>query len=125
VTDRTVRPAVRRDHVVVMLRRLSLNEHGALELLVGLALIAAPFALGFGPAGLVASMAAGAVIAGLGLSEGMPISTHMTADLTVALAVLALAVMVSGSDAVAGGVLAAASAGELALGALTRWTRRA
>ena len=42
-----------------MLRRLSLTEHGALEMLVGLALVAAPFALGFGPAGLVASMAAG------------------------------------------------------------------
>jgi hypothetical protein len=111
--------------VVVMLRRLSLNEHGALETLVGLALIAAPFALGFGPAGLVASMAAGAVIAGLGLSEGMPISSHMAADTAVALALLGVALLVSAGDAVAGGVLAAAAAGELALGAGTRWTRRA
>ncbi|HEY6694899.1 MAG TPA: hypothetical protein VI006_18755 [Solirubrobacteraceae bacterium] len=108
-----------------MLRRLSLTEHGALEMLVGLALIAAPFALGFGPAGLVASMAAGAVIAGLGLSEGMPISSHMAADTAVALALLGVALLVSAEEAVAGGVLAAAAAGELALGVCTRWTRRA
>jgi hypothetical protein len=108
-----------------MLRRLSLTEHGALEVLVGLALIAAPFVLGFGPAGLVASMAAGAVIAGLGLSDGMPISSHMAADTAVALALLGVALLVSAEDAVASGVLAAAAAGELALGACTRWTRRA
>jgi hypothetical protein len=108
-----------------MLRRLSLTEHGALEMLVGLALIAAPFALGFGPAGLVASMAAGAVIAGLGLSEGMPISSHMAADTAVALALLGVALLVPAEEAVAGGVLAAAAAGELALGVCTRWTRRA
>ena len=108
-----------------MLRRLSLTEHGALEMLVGLALIAAPFALGFGPAGLVASLAAGAVITGLGLSEGMPISSHMAADTAVALALLGVALLVSAEEAVAGGVLAAAAAGELALGVCTRWTRRA
>jgi hypothetical protein len=72
-----------------MLRRLSLTEHGALELLVGLALIAAPFALGFGSAGLLVSMAAGAVIAGLGLNDGITIATHMAADLAVALGLIA------------------------------------
>jgi hypothetical protein len=108
-----------------MLRRLSLLEHGAVELLVGLALIAAPFAFGFGPAGFLMSMAAGAVVTGLALSEGLSISAHMATDTVVAVALLAVAVIVAGDDAVAAGVLAAAAACELALGACTRWTRRA
>ena len=107
-----------------MLRRLSLPEHGAVELLAGLPLIAAPFALGFGPGGLVASMAAGAVLAGLGLSEGLAISTHMTADTVLALALLATgAALAARGERVAGGVFAAVAAGELALSLATRWTR--
>jgi hypothetical protein len=109
-----------------MLRRLSLPEHGAVELLVGLALIAAPFAFGFGPAGLLVSMAAGAVVAGLALSDGMAISAHMTADTAVAFGLLAVAAaLASRGDNVAGGVLASAAALELALCVCTRWTRRA
>src|SRR6185436_1217739 len=98
-----------------MLRRLSLPAHGALELLLGLALIAAPFLLGLTPAGLLACATAGALLAGLGLSADMPVSAHMTADTAVAMAMLAAAVVVSATDTVAGGVLAAAGAGELAL----------
>jgi hypothetical protein len=108
-----------------MPRRLSLPAHGAVELLLGLALIAAPFAFALGPGGLVACLTAGALVTGLGLSAEMPVSTHMAADTAVALAMLAAAVAVSGADALAGGVLATAAAGELALGACTRWTRRA
>jgi hypothetical protein len=109
-----------------MLRRLSLAEHGALELLVGLGLIAAPFALGFGPAGLLVSMSAGVIIAGLGLSDGMAIATHMAADLAVALGLIAAAAaLAAGGETVAGGVLSAVAAIELALGVATRWTRRA
>jgi hypothetical protein len=109
-----------------MLRRLSLPAHGALELVVGLALIAAPFALGFGAAGLLASVAAGVVIAGLALSDGMAISAHMTADLAVGVALIAAgAALAGGGERQAGGVLAAAAAAELALMAATRWTRRA
>jgi hypothetical protein len=107
-----------------MLRRLSLPAHGAVELSLGLALIAAPFALGLGPAGLVACLSAGALVTGLGLSIEMPISSHMAADTAIAMAMLAAAVVVSGADSVAGGLLAAAAACELALGACTRWTRR-
>ena len=55
----------------------------------------------------------------------MPISAHMAADTAVAMAMLAAAVVVSAGDAFAGGLLAAAAAAELALGACTRWTRRA
>jgi hypothetical protein len=108
-----------------MSRRLSLPAHGALELLLGLTLIAVPFAVGLAPAGLVACLAAGALVAGLGLSVEMPVSAHMAADSAVAMGMLAAAVVVSGADSVAGGLLAGAAACELALGACTRWTRRA
>jgi hypothetical protein len=121
VTDRTEHPGRARDHGQVMLRRLSLTEHGAVELVVGLALIAAPFALGYDAGGLLASMAAGAVLVGLGLSDP-PISAHMTADFVVAALLLVLAI--GSGDRVAGGVLAIAAAGELLLSVATRWTRR-
>jgi len=107
-----------------MIRRLSLPEHGALELLAGLALLAAPFVLGFGPGGLIASLAAGTVLVGLGLGEGASISAHMTADALLAGALIGagLALAASG-DRMAGALLAAAAAGELALSLGTRWTR--
>src|SRR3954447_25205075 len=95
----------------VVFRRLSLPEHGAAELVVGLALIAAPLALGFGPAGLLVSMAAGAVVVGLALSDGLAISTHMAADTALALALLGAAVaLAAGGETAAGGVLAVAAA---------------
>jgi len=119
VTERTVPGPLERNrsrHAATPL----LPAHGA----VGPALVAAPFALGLEPAGLVACLSAGALAVGLGLSAEMPVSTHMAADLAVAMAMLGAAVVVSAADAVAGGVLAAAAAGELAIGACTRWTRR-
>ena len=108
-----------------MTRRLSLPEHGALELLAGLALGAALFVLGFGAGGLIASLAAGIVLVGLGLGEGGAIAAHMTADALLAGALISagLALAASG-DRMAGGLLAAAAAGELALSLGTRWTRR-
>ncbi len=126
MTERTVRFGVESDDVVVMLRRLSLPEHGAVELVVGLGLIAAPLLLGFGPAGLLASTAAGALLVGLGLTEDLPISAHMTSDLLVAIGLMAAGVVLAGAgERAAGGLLAMAAAGELALSLGTRWTRRA
>jgi hypothetical protein len=121
VTDRTDDQAAPRDHDRVMLRRLSPTEHSAVELVVGLALIAAPFALGYDAGGLLASMVAGAVLVGLGLADP-PISAHMAADFAVALLLLVLAV--ASGDRVAGAVLALVAAGELLLSVATRWTRR-
>ena len=110
MTERTVRFGVESDDVGVMLRRLSLPEHGAVELLVGLGLIAAPLLLGFGPAGLLASMAAGALLVGLGLTEDLSISAHMTSDLLVVLGLLAAGVVLAGAgERIAGGLLAMAA----------------
>lgn len=108
-----------------MVRRLSIHEHGAAELLAGLALIAAPLVLGLGSGGLVAAAIAGTLIAGLGLAEGLPLGAHRAADRALAAAMAAAAVALGAAgEPVAGGLLAAAAAGELALGFGTRWTRR-
>jgi hypothetical protein len=108
-----------------MLRRLSLPEHGVVELCLGLALIAAPFALGFGSGGLLACMAAGALLVGLGLGDGISISAHMAADLALGLGLVAVAAaLAAGGERGAGALLAVAAACELALSVGTRWTRR-
>lgn len=110
--------------VAVMIRRLSLTEHGLLELLAGLALIGAPLVLGLGPVALMAGIGAGALVAGLGLAEGMPISAHMAADVTIGAGLLAIAAALAGAgETAAATLLALGSAVELALSAATRWTR--
>jgi hypothetical protein len=48
-------------------RLISIGLHGALELVIGLALVAAAFVLGFGPAATIAAVAVGALIVGLAL----------------------------------------------------------
>jgi hypothetical protein len=108
-----------------MFRRLSIQEHGAIELLAGLALVAAPFVLGFGPGALIASLTAGVLLAGLGLSDGMSLSAHMAADTALAAVLVGVAAaLAAGGDGIAAAVLATAAAAEMALTAGTRWTRR-
>jgi hypothetical protein len=110
--------------VAVMIRRLSLTEHGLLELIAGLALIGAPLVLGLGPVALAAGIGAGALVAGLGLAEGMPISAHMAADIAIGAGLLAVAAALAASgEPTAATLLAVGSAVELALSAATRWTR--
>ena len=109
-----------------MVRRLSLAEHGAVELLGGLLLIAAPLVFGFEPGALLVAAVAGALLAGLGLADRVSISAHMAADLALALAMAsAAAALAAAGEAPAAALLAAAATVELALGAGTRWTRRA
>ncbi len=74
-------------------RLIPFHAHGALEFLVGLATMVAPFALGFTPAGTVVAVAVGATLVGLALGSttderGVPavsISTHHAADYGLAL----------------------------------------
>jgi hypothetical protein len=107
-----------------MLRRLSITEHGVLELLAGVLLIGAPLVLGLGPAALAAGIGAGAVIAGLALSDGLPVSAHMAADMAIGGVLLAVAAALSPAEPAAATLLALGAAVELALSAATRWTRR-
>jgi hypothetical protein len=112
------------DDVGVMIRRLSLTEHGLLELLAGLALIGAPLVLGLGPVALAAGVGGGALVAGLGLSDGMPISAHMAADIAVGAGLLGVAAALAGAgETAAATLLALGAAVELFLSLATRWTR--
>jgi hypothetical protein len=107
-------------------RRLSLPTHGALELLIGLALLAAPFAAGLGAGGLVLGVAAGTIVAGLGLAgiDALPLGAHQALDQAVATILLGLAVaMAFAGEATGAAVLGAAAIAELLLLAGTRWTR--
>jgi hypothetical protein len=113
-----------RDDVLAMFRRLSLTEHGLLELLTGLALIGAPLVLGLGLVPLTAGIGAGALIAGLALADDMPLSTHMAADMAIGGLLLGAAVaLAAAGEPVAATLLALGAAAELALSASTRWTR--
>ena len=122
----TVAEAVRRDDVRTMFRRLSLTEHGLLELLAGLLLIGAPLVLGLGLVPLAAGIGAGALIAGLALADDLPISAHMAADTTLGAGLLGAAVaLTAAGEPTAATLLSLGAVAELSLGAATRWTRPA
>jgi hypothetical protein len=108
-----------------MTHRLSVPAHGALELVVGLALLGLAFATG--PGGLVAGTVAGALVAGLALAGTgtLPLRTHQALDraIVAALAGCALAMAVRG-EAEATILLGGGALAELLLLSATRWTRR-
>ena len=107
-------------------RSISLPLHAALELALGLALLAGPFALGLDPAGLVAAVSLGVLMVGLALAgpDSLPLSAHQSFDLALvaALGGGGLGLAVSG-DPAAGLLLALAGGLQLALLAATRWRR--
>jgi hypothetical protein len=120
----TVDGSARRDHVLVMIRRLSLTEHGLLELIAGLLLMGAPLFLGLGLVPLTAGIGAGALMAGLALADDMPISAHMAADVALGTGLLAAALaLTAAGEPTAALLLALGAAAELALSSATRWTR--
>ena len=109
-----------------MTRSISLTTHSALELMGGLALLAGPFLLGAGPAGMVAAVSLGAVVIALAFAgpDALPVSAHQAFDLMLvaALAGGSLALYVAG-DPAGGLVLAVVGVLELTLATLTRWVR--
>jgi hypothetical protein len=123
---------VNQDGVVTLIRLLSLPAHAALELAAGLVLLTAPFVLGFGAAGLVASVAAGALVVGLALSaattEGaaIPVGAHFAFDRGMALGLLGGAVALAATGNRAPAVLfGLAALVQLALNVTTRYSARA
>ena len=109
-----------------MTRTISLPNHSALELVGGLVLLAGPFLLGAGPAGMVAAISLGALLVGLALAgpDSLPISAHQAFDLTLvaALAGGGLGLGLAG-DPAGGLVLGVVGALQLTLVTLTRWVR--
>jgi hypothetical protein len=113
------------------IRLFSLSTHAALEFLIGVLLIAAPFAVGFSDAGLAASVILGGLIAGLALSVGasdergtLSVSSHYAFDRGIALGlvggglVLALA-----GDTLAGVTFLIAAIVQTLLNVSTRYSR--
>ena len=110
------------------LRLLPLPIHSALEMLVGLVLIVAPFALGLSTPALVAGVIIGALVAGLGLQTMDPdsssVSAHHAADHGIALGLTGAAIVFTTVDSAAAVLFGAAALAQLALNLTTRYTAR-
>jgi hypothetical protein len=114
------------------LRLISLPTHAALELAVGLFVMAVPFLLGFSAAGLVVSVALGALIVGLAFSaipfEGrsVAISAHFAYDRGIAFGLLGGALVLGlAGDSAASLFLAAAALAQALLNVSTRYSAHA
>jgi hypothetical protein len=118
--------------VMTALRLISLPTHAVLELLGGLALMVAPFLLGFTAAGLVAAVAIGALVVGLALStadndvRGLNIAAHFAFDRGIAIGLLGAALVLGlAGDTAAAAVFAGAAFAQAALNLTTRYSARA
>jgi hypothetical protein len=108
----------------------SLPAHGTVELVAGMAMIVAPFALGFGSAGIVVSVLLGAILMGMGMTLtgqlGPVVAWHSHFDsvfvLGTAIAALGLAV---GGDRSAALFLAALVGIQAVLSFATRYVTTA
>jgi hypothetical protein len=113
-------------------RLISLPAHGALELLAGLFTMAAPFLFGFTPAGVVVSVAIGAVLVGLSLATAsteqgsLPIAAHFAFDRGLVIGLVGASAFVGlAGDVGAALVLALVGAALLALSLTTRYSATA
>ena len=108
------------------MRRIPVSVHGVVELVAGLALLVAAFALDLGTAGTVLLFAGGVALAGVGFgaAESLPLAVHQSVDraLVVALALGSVIAAIDGGE-LAAGVLLLAAALQLVLMGMTRWTR--
>jgi hypothetical protein len=110
-------------------RLLPLDVHGALEVVLGPALMVAPFVFGFDVATAVASVTLGVLILAVALATHatehgpIPISTHAAFDVgfTIALAAAGVVSAIAG-DIAAGVVLAGAAVTLTLITSLTRYT---
>lgn len=109
-------------------RLLPLHVHGALEVLVALVIMAAPFVLGFEPAAMIASVLLGALVLTVAFAthigdEALPISTHAAFDVAFAVAMAGAAIAFAIADDVAAALFMAAGAVSLVLiSSLTRYS---
>jgi hypothetical protein len=107
-------------------RQVSLPAHGAVEFLIGMAMILAPVALGLDAAGIVVSAALGSVLMGTALTltghRTPHVAWHNGFDtvFVIATALVALALALAG-DGPAAVFLAAVTALQAALNSATRY----
>ena len=110
-------------------RLLPLPMHSALEMLVGLALLGVPFALGLGTPALVMGVVVGAIVVGNALQtvdtdRRYSVSAHHAADNGIALGLAGAALVLAASDEAGAVLFAAAAAVQLLLNLTTRYTAR-
>ena len=112
-------------------RLIPLPIHVALELVAGLVLMSAPFALGLSAAAMVTGVVLGALVAGLALQSvdtpggrPVPISAHRAADTGIALGLAGAAAILAAADTTAAILFGAAALAQLALNLSTRYSQR-
>jgi hypothetical protein len=112
------------------LRLVPLQIHSALELFVGLALMALPFVLGLSAAAMVTGVVVGALVVGTALqaldTDGrpLPVSAHHAADFGLALGLLGAAIVMTTTDTGAALLFGAVGATLTLLASVTRYTQR-
>ncbi len=115
------------------LRIISLPTHAALEMLLGLALGAAPFALGLSTAATFVGVVAGVLVVGLALQsldtgtdgEGLHLSAHLAGDQGLTLGLVAAAAIVGATgETRAAALFGLAAALQLTLILATRYSSR-
>ncbi|HEV2813099.1 MAG TPA: hypothetical protein VGW10_07605 [Solirubrobacteraceae bacterium] len=110
------------------LRLIPLPIHAALEMLVGLVLGIAPFALGMSTAAAFVGVIAGVLVVGLALQSidaDVHIAAHLAADQGLALGLASAgAVMAAAGDPLAAALFAGAAVTHLLLILATKYTAR-
>lgn len=114
-----------------MSRLIPLSVHSALEIVLGTAIMAAPFVFGLGPAALITGFLVGAVIIGLGIGSSgtsgsrgsIPVGAHAAYDGGIAIGLVG-AGLLFGVAGDTGALLLLVGAGliQVALSATTRYT---
>jgi hypothetical protein len=113
---------------MTVFRAISLSAHGAIEIVLGLMTMVAPFLFGFGVAGGVTALLIGMLLVGAALTtvdaRTVNVAAHYTFDYVVALAILvaALALGLLAGDKHATAYLAAVAVVQLGLNMGTRYT---
>jgi hypothetical protein len=115
------------------LRLISLPMHGALQMLLGMLAMAAPFVAGFSTAGAMVAVVAGVLLVGLALAavaepgdgRAPRIGTLHDFDYGMATGLVGAAVVVAlAADGPAAALLAALAVAQVALNLTTRYSRR-
>lgn len=112
-------------------RLISLPTHGALEMLLGLTVMALPIVLGAGSAGVLTGVVVGSLAVGLALraatadTAGIDVSAHQAFDIGLAIGLVGAAlVLTTAAENVAALVLLVAGVAQLTLLATTRYSAR-
>jgi hypothetical protein len=114
------------------LRLIPLPIHSALEMLLGIVVGTAPFALGLSAPAAIVGVVAGTLIVGLALrtldagdGNATPIAAHLAGDQGIALGLSsAAAIMATAGEAIAAALFAGAAITQLILILATRYTAR-